>query len=165
MLVGVMSDSHGDGDTTAHALALLKARGCQAFFHCGDVCSTSVLEALAGEQAWFVWGNCDHASAEWRPFVQSIGLRWPDSPLRVELADRSILVAHGHERGFDQFSRRSGVDYLFFGHTHRYEQFRDGKVVCVNPGALYRARVKTVALVNLATADVVFLTLDGRLIS
>lgn len=165
MLVGVMSDSHGDGEITAQAVALLKSRGCEALFHCGDVCSTSVLDALAGERAWFVWGNCDHAFMEWRPYVQSIGLAWPEAPVRVELAGRTILVAHGHERGFDEYSRRRGVDFLFFGHTHRYEQFRDGSVVCVNPGALHRARVKTVAVVNLETAGVLFLTPDGRLIS
>ena len=75
------------------------------------------------------------------------------------------MVAHGHERGFDRLAAMSGADYLLFGHTHRYEQFRDGPVRCINPGALHRARIKTVALLDLATDSVVFLTLDGRLIS
>ena len=42
-------------------------------------------------------------------------------------------------------------DYVLLGHSHVAGEQRVGRVRLVNPGALHRARVKTVALLDLAT--------------
>jgi len=59
MIVGIMSDSHGDANATARAVSVLESHGAQVLFHCGDICAMSVLDELAGRKAHFVWGNCD----------------------------------------------------------------------------------------------------------
>jgi hypothetical protein len=164
MIVGILSDSHGDAAMTRQAVDLLRERGAQALFHCGDICGESVLDALVGHQAWFVWGNCDVPDASMRGYVESIGLPWPSVPVRVELDGRRIAMLHGHEREFDRVARSGDVDYLLFGHTHVFEDRRMDRVRLINPGALHRARVKTVATLNLRTDALTFLTVEGDVI-
>src|SRR5690349_17826481 len=101
MLIGLMSDSHGDAVMTARAIALLKEHGAEIFIHCGDICGEEVLDELAVVQAKFVWGNCDVPNAALRKYVQSIGLNPPDGPLHFELEGKKIGVYHGHEKSFE----------------------------------------------------------------
>lgn len=162
MLLGVLSDSHGDADATRLALDLLAARGATTFIHCGDVCGERVLDQLAGHNAHFVWGNCDDPSPLLRTYVKQLGLPWPSGPLHLELAGQRIGVFHGHEREFRAALQSPDLDLIFFGHTHRFEDNNKGGVRAINPGALFRANPRTCALMNLTTGHVTFLTLDGR---
>ena len=51
-------------------------------------------------------------------------------------------------------------DYLITGHTHVKRDERIGKIRWINPGALYRALEKTVAILD-TTSDVLkFLSVD-----
>ena len=70
---------------------------------------------------------------------------WTTAPAikRITLQGRNILLSHGHlwrvKSGYDAAiaeARRSGVDILLFGHTHKAccQQLEDGLWV-VNPGA------------------------------
>src|SRR5438876_9166714 len=112
MIVGIMSDSHGDAGATARAVALLEAQGAEALFHCGDVCSESVLEELAGRKAWFVWGNCDDLSAMKKSYVvDSLGLPWPAGGVRVNLDGNQIAMYHGHESEFRRAFEDPALDY------------------------------------------------------
>ncbi|MCK6486339.1 MAG: YfcE family phosphodiesterase [Phycisphaerae bacterium] len=161
MVLGVLSDSHGDAAATARAVAVLETHGAEFLIHCGDICSPAVLDQLAGHRACFVFGNCDTPDASWRDYVRTLGLEWPEAPLRLELGGRRIGVAHGHERAFRALLNDPELDYLFFGHTHVYSDRRIGRLRAINPGALHRARTRTVARVDLATDELTFLTLDG----
>jgi uncharacterized protein len=149
MLIGILSDSHGDAAATAEAIRLLEARGAEHLVHCGDLCSEQVLDELAGHPCTFVWGNCDAPRPALRRYVERLGLAWPEPPVILELAGKRIAVFHGHERSFAAAAERDDLDYVLYGHTHKYADRRIGRVRFINPGALYRARVKTVALLNL----------------
>lgn len=159
MLVGILSDSHGDVLATRDAIALLEKQGATKLFHCGDLCSDSVLAELTGHDCTFVWGNCDDPTPTTRKFVQKLGLKWPEMPTRVEVAHKRIGLYHGHEVEFSS-AAGAGLDYVFYGHTHRYNCWRENGTCFINPGALYRASVHTVALLDLATGMVKFLRLD-----
>lgn len=162
MIVGILSDSHGDFAATRVAVQLLESLGAAALFHCGDVCSTRVLDELVGREAYFVWGNCDTPTPSAREYVRSVGLSWPTSPLRVEMEGTQIAMCHGHESHFESVAAEPGLDYMFFGHTHVFERTHRGGPTLINPGALYRARVKTVATLDLASDRCVFWNLDGQ---
>lgn len=164
MVLGVLSDSHGDAAATARAVAVLESRGAEALIHCGDVGSLGVLDQLAGRPAWFVFGNCDTPDASWRDYVRTLGLAWPEAPVRLELDGRRIAVVHGHERVFRALLSDPDLDYLFYGHTHVYRDQRSGRLRAINPGALHRARTRTVARLDLATDELTFLTLDGHML-
>ena len=161
MLIGILSDSHGDAVATRLAIELLRERGATQFFHCGDICGEAVLDELAACHATrFVWGNCDHPSPTLRKYVRDIGLAPPEVPVLAEIDGKSIAVYHGHERPFFLACLKPATDYIFHGHTHVFADNRAGRCRIINPGALYRARVKTVALLNPSMDDLQFLRLE-----
>ena len=165
MIVGILSDTHGDRDAARQAIALLAAHGAQVFFHCGDVGGERVLDEFIQRRLHFVWGNCDDPTPSLRRYVvETLGLALPREPLRVELAGRRIAVYHGHEREFAPAVRAPDYDYLFYGHTHVADDQRDNGARFINPGALHRARVKTVATLDLATDELIYRTLDGAIV-
>ena len=53
--------------------------------------------------------------------------------------------------------RTEGVAYLCHGHTHATRDERLGPTRVINPGALFRARRHTVAVLDLARDEVSFL--------
>ncbi len=161
MLVGIMADSHGDAPATARAVALLVGRGAQKLLHCGDICGEQVLDELAGHDCIFTWGNCDVPSPALRKYVTALGLTCPRQPPRLELYGKRIAVFHGHEPEFRTASALGGLDYLFFGHTHRRSDRTEQGCRWINPGALHRAAVRSVALLDLQTDTLSFLRLDN----
>ena len=160
MLVGIMSDSHGDAEATAGAVQLLTQHGAKKLFHCGDIGGQDVLAQLAGYDVVFVWGNCDEPAAALRGCVASLGLPWPQPPVRVEINGKRIAVFHGHETSFASAANDPTLDYLFHGHTHRYADHHKGRCRVINPGALYRASIKTVATLDLLRDDLHFWRID-----
>lgn len=153
MKIGILSDSHGDSAETARAVALLDAGGAEKFVHCGDLCGINVLDELAGRDAVFVWGNCDDPDYTMRRYVAAIGLPWPRVPARFEAGGRQFAVFHGHEPEFAAALRGGGFDYILHGHTHQFAYRRDGGTRIINPGALHRARIHTVGLLEPLSGD------------
>ena len=160
MLVGIMSDSHGDTVATAQAVELLIQHGAKKLFHCGDICGADVLSELAGHDSVFVWGNCDDFSSDLEAYVTTLGLPWPRPPIRIEIAGKRIAVCHGHEKDFRVAPAEPGVNYLFYGHTHRYADQHHGNCRLINPGALHRAAIKTVATLDLRSDELKFWRID-----
>jgi putative phosphoesterase len=160
MLIGILSDSHGDAATTAAAIRLLEARGAEHFVHCGDLCGEQVLDELAGHACTFVWGNCDLPGPSMRRYVEKLGLTWPEPPVILELAAKRIAVFHGHERTFSAAADRDDLDYVLYGHTHKYADRRIDRVRFINPGALHRARPHTCAILDLSSGELSVLRID-----
>lgn len=160
MVLGILSDSHGDAGATARAIELLKQLGAERFVHCGDICGENVLAEFVGHDVTFVWGNCDSPLASMRRFVQSLGLAWPEGRAELDVDGRRIAVFHGHERGFSDAIESGQFHYVLHGHTHVYADSRVNGCRVINPGALYRAAVKTVALLDVGADKVTFLRLD-----
>ncbi len=157
MIIGILADSHGDAEMTARAVELLERRGAEKLLHCGDLCSESVLDELAGHDCTFVWGNCDQPDDSLRHYAAALGLTLPQWPIRIEVDGKRIGLCHGHEHGFITARREAGLDYLFHGHTHSPSDYRENGCRIINPGALYRAEPLTVALLDLATDELTFL--------
>lgn len=151
MLVGICSDTHGQVATMRRALAIFDRQGVERIIHCGDVGGEAVFDQLVGREVRFVWGNTDVVTAGLLAYLQTVGLPVPQSiPMVLEWAGRRIGVFHGHERGFSEAPQTMKLDYLLHGHTHQRRDERIGSVRVINAGALHRARIKTVATLNLA---------------
>lgn len=160
MRIGILSDNHGHPRTVERAFALLEEHGAEAFFHCGDVGGQDVLDLFVGRRIWFVWGNTDWPARGVDEFLNTTGLAVPTVPVRVTLAGRSIALCHGHEAVFDRLRLSPDCDYLFHGHTHVRADARIGSCRVINPGALHRARPRTVATLDLQTDELAFHKVD-----
>ena len=162
MLIGILSDSHGRHQTVRTALELFDRLQVVHLIHCGDLGGLEVLDELVGRPCTFVWGNMDVAGSGTRAYLHTVGLPAPHGvPTRLELAGKRIAVFHGHEREFGSYHLHADVDYILHGHTHQRRDERIGNVRLINPGALHRASIKTVATLDLATDELKFHRIDA----
>ncbi len=161
MLIGIMSDSHGQAARVGGAVRLLERLGAEQLVHCGDVGGISVLEELVGHRCGLVWGNTDRPDGTVAAFIRATDLTVPAAaPLRLAVDGKTILVFHGHEAEFDRALHRQAADYILHGHTHVPRDERVGDIRVINPGALHRARRHTVATLDPAADVVSFHELD-----
>ena len=157
MHIGILSDSHGDHLIVRRAMALFDKEGVDQVIHCGDIGGKDVFDELIGRPCHFVWGNCDRPSAALRSYLETVGLTEPgEVPLRLTLGGKRFAVLHGHEAAASRIESISDADYVLHGHSHARRDERIGTVRIINPGALYRARTKTVAILDPATDELTF---------
>lgn len=157
MLLGILSDSHGHWQPVRKAVELFQQCGVGHIIHCGDIGGVQVLDELVGCTCTLVWGNTDVPTGEVLAYARGAGLSPPQTgPARMTLDGKSLVVFHGHERGFEAACIADVADYVLHGHTHQTRDERCGKSRIINPGALHRARPKTVATLDLQTDQLTF---------
>jgi uncharacterized protein len=154
MKIGVVSDTHGKLEITQTAIRLLCERGSELILHCGDIDTTDTVRLFRELPTHFVFGNWDHSRTRMSAAMREIGAVGHDGPGQIEVAGKRIAWLHGHVRGERPRLESAGAfHFLFYGHSHKAEAHRTGPTLVLNPGALHRARPKTVALVDLATGE------------
>jgi len=160
MKIAVLSDTHSKHSTVRAALDEVARHGAELILHCGDVADADTVR-LFPAHTHFVFGNCDHDRAGMARAIEEIGgtIRHPFSHL--ELAGTIIGFVHGDDgvllRDLEQ---SDAFDFLFYGHTHQAKEHRKGKTRVINPGALYRAAVKTFAILDLPGGDIETVVVD-----
>lgn len=133
MIVGVMSDTHGDLRNLELCLPLL--RGVELLLHAGDFYEDAQrIGAILGLKAVGVTGNCDYM------------VKGPSEEM-LAIGSKRIYLTHGHlykvKKDFGALVQRSkvlGVDVTVFGHTHMPTIFRRDGMLFVNPGSLQSPR-------------------------
>lgn len=159
MLIGIVSDTHDRLDRTIRAVDLFLAEGVTALIHCGDLTGPEIVHACGVLPSYYVLGNNDHDERGLRAAIEAVGGSFLGFGGELLLGGKRIAVTHGDRPTEFRRLLRSIPDYLLFGHTHQALDERDGPTRQINPGALHRARSWTVALLDLATDRVVFLTI------
>ena len=143
-------------------MALFDELGVDHVIHCGDVGGMPVFDQLAGRPCTFVWGNMDFPDDGLLAYIETIGLAVPnEAPVRLTLDGKRFAVFHGHEDGFERALASLAVDYVLHGHTHVARDDRRGDTRIINPGALHRARRKTVATLDTAVDELGFHVVPG----
>ena len=164
MLLALLSDTHDNAASTQAAVDLLKAHQPAAWLHAGDLVAAEMLEHFAGLQAFhFVFGNNEYDHAAIRSRAAALKLHCHGEFADLSLGGKRVGLLHGHDGGlFHKLTSAGDYDYLIHGHTHVRRDVRTGRTRIVNPGALHRARVKSAALLNLATDELRFVELGAQ---
>jgi putative phosphoesterase len=161
MILGILSDTHGQAERTGEAVRVLRAAGAEALVHCGDLGSPAVLDELVVLPTWAVLGNTDGLNHGLIRYAEALGIRVADAaPLCIEVGGCRLAVFHGHEPEFGRlFEGLSGggawreslasCRYILHGHSHTPCDGQLGPWRVINPGALHRATVHTVATLDL----------------
>lgn len=116
--IGVLSDTHGK--LREEAAEIL--RGCDVILHAGDINSPKVLDNLREiAPLYVVRGNADKEWAEELP-----------ETLSEEICGLRIFMVHNKKR----IPKDIGdYDLVVFGHSHKYEERREGNCLVLNPGS------------------------------
>lgn len=116
--IGVLSDTHGKlRDEVVEIL-----RGCDVILHAGDINSAKVMESLKEiAPLYIVRGNADKEWAE--------GL--PES-LSEEICGLNVFMVHNKKHMPEEMGN---YDLAVFGHSHKYEERREGTCLYLNPGS------------------------------
>ncbi len=157
--IGILADTHNQLERTQRAVKLLQKSGAEVLIHCGDFTDPEIVTACSILPLYFVFGNNDADSV---PYLQQAAddcgancLGWGGN---VELGGKNIGVVHGHLTTDLKRVLAGTPDYLLSGHSHVTEDSRHGTVRRINPGALHRASIFTVALLDLDADKLDFIT-------
>lgn len=132
MIIGVMSDSHGDYQAIEKAVK--KIGVVDLWLHAGDCCTDAeFLKTLTGIQTIAVAGNCDwpNPQAEVDEFIEVDGLKlWLTHGHRYEVKLNTHLLVDS--------AKQQAVNIAIYGHTHILENRHYGDVLVLNPGSVAR---------------------------
>jgi putative phosphoesterase len=165
----LLSDSHGRASTTRRAVAALLKQGIDRLIHLGDVGTVDVIDALAVEhpdtddqiEAHVIFGNTDWDIAGLTDYARDLDISVDHPTGRLKLDQAELVYCHGdNQQAMDQ-AIADQATYLCHGHTHRVQDERVEQTRIINPGALFRAKTYTVAVLDTAEDSVQFLTVDG----
>jgi putative phosphoesterase len=159
MRIGILSDTHNKLVRTRVAVQMLCDAGAEVLFHCGDLASPPIVEACCCSPCYITFGNHD---ADDVPGLQKAAvdcgvscLGWGDV---VELSGKRLGLVHGHLTTDLRRIVALRPDYLFSGHSHERSDAQVGAIRRINPGALHRADEFSVAIVDLETDLVRFMS-------
>lgn len=126
MKIVVLSDTHGDAEVISTVFN--QEQDADVFFHCGD-------SELSYNDDHFndmirVKGNCDFDNDFEHDII-------------VNLDDRKVFITHGHLYDIktslakvSEKAQETGVDFVFFGHSHLLGAEVINDVLFLNPGSL-----------------------------
>lgn len=150
MKLGLISDTHDQTANVRKALALFREKGVELLVHCGDMESESTAALFDAIPTHVVTGNCDYDEASVRDAITRAGGTYHGMSGQLEIEGVRIAWTHGHDKRLLNHLIECGKwDYVFHGHTHIRRHERIGETVVINPGALHRAAVKTVGILDL----------------
>ena len=118
MKIAIISDTH----SLLRDEVMEKIRDCDIILHGGDIASKETVEAIEKlGRAYFVRGNADKEWAEDIPYEREI-----------ELGGYNFYMVH---KKSDIRKDLSGIDFVIYGHSHKYEERTDGNITYLNPGS------------------------------
>jgi putative phosphoesterase len=133
-MIGVMSDSHDNLTQIRKAVALFNGAKCDLVLHAGDMIAPFAARELAalGCPLKAVFGNCDGEKQGLEMAVEKFGLI-QEAPLIISHGDRQILIVHYHF-SIATYASSGKYDVIVYGHTHKADIRREGRVLLLNPG-------------------------------
>jgi len=163
MIVGLLSDTHGQYFPAKAGVETLLAAGAEVLIHCGDVGDTDIVDLLAGSvPSYFVFGNNDWDRVELAAYSKQVGVTCLGTHGEVSLDGQPAIVMHGDDTATKTRALREGrYRYLFQGHTHLRQDQTAGECRVINPGALHRAQIKTVATLDTETGTLKWLEISN----
>ena len=161
MKIGILSDTHDQVARTSRAVARLIEAGAEQLIHCGDITEPPVILECSGLPTTYVFGNNDFDHANLRQVMIQTGGNCLERGGIIQLLGKRIAVTHGDRLGEIRRLELTNPDYLLSGHTHCALDERHGSTRWINPGALHRANPWTVAVLDLVSDHLEFLTISS----
>ena len=118
MKIAIISDTH----SLLRPEAEETIKTCDYILHGGDIASKETFERISAiTPAYFVRGNADKDWAEDIPVEQDL-----------ELSGYRFYMVHNIKHIRDDLS---GIDFVVYGHSHKYENRKKDSITYLNPGS------------------------------
>jgi putative phosphoesterase len=161
MLLGVISDTHGHVPNNARAVRMLESLRVAQVVHCGDIGSSEIVTMFAAWPTHFVFGNVDYDRVTLRQTIAVAGQTCYGDFGTIRLEDREIAFLHGDDsKDLSEAIRSGRFALVCHGHTHISRIERVGQTLVLNPGAVYRARPHSIAVIELPALEATIVPLD-----
>jgi uncharacterized protein len=161
MLLGVVSDTHGQIPNTMRAVRMLESLRVEQVIHCGDIGSSEIVALFSAWPTHFVFGNVDHDRAALAQTIAAAGQKCHGQCGFIRLEDREIAFLHGDDsRRLNELIALDRSHLVCHGHTHLSRLERIGQTLVLNPGAIYRANPHSIAVVELPALMATIVALD-----
>ncbi len=161
MLIGVVSDTHGQLVLARAAVRMLESLKVEQVLHCGDIGSVEIVGLFAAWPTHFVFGNVDYDRAQLRTAIRQAGKTCHEKFGSVAWEGRRIALLHGDDtRRLDETIESGDYDLVCHGHTHIAAKRTVGKTLVLNPGAVFRANPHSIAVVELPALVATIVPID-----
>ena len=148
-MIGIISDTHENEEAMKKAAAIFKQRNVDFAVHCGDIVSPPVLDNFKGLKMKLVFGNNDGEKDGLINKCRELGFEEIKDELEFECEGKKFYAYHGtNAKKLDAAIKSNKYDFVLTGHTHIKRNEKIGKTAVINPGALFRAYPKTIALLD-----------------
>ena len=155
MLIGIVSDTHGQVDLTRQAVRIFESLAVELVIHCGDVGPAALVQLFEPWPTHFVLGNCDDPYSL-PAAIESAEQTCHDRFGSLELEGKKIAFLHGDDHVLLRTTVHDGCwDLVCYGHVHLAGASLVGQTLVLNPGALCRSDHPSVAVVRLPSLDVI----------
>ena len=148
--IGLLSDTHGVVDRTEFAIECLLKAGATTILHLGDLGSEQVIDRLAGLPIRLVFGNVDEDRA-FSTYASRLDLVVDHPTMRLCVGGRRIVATHGHLEKEMLEAVEARPDFIIHGHSHVIRGETIDGIRFLNPGAVHRAAIWSVATLDPAT--------------
>lgn len=155
MRLGIISDTHGAIENTRRAVRMLESLEVDRVLHCGDIGSVEIIELLRPWPTDFVFGNCDYDRPALRQAMEEQSShQCHEAFASLNFENVPIALLHSDDRSCFE-KTISGDEYrlVCYGHTHKAALERVGETLVLNPGAIYRAKPHSIAVVDLPRVE------------
>jgi uncharacterized protein len=164
MRIGIVSDTHKHVANAIAAAAVLSKQSIEAVLHCGDIGGEEIVQVFAAWPTHCVLGNTDDRPAAIEKAIAAAGQTFHNRFGDFQLGNRRIALLHGDDTcRLTATIESQDYDLVCSGHTHVPAMRRNNRTLVLNPGALYRARPHTIAVVDLADMTAKHLTVPTNL--
>jgi predicted phosphodiesterase len=161
MRLGIIANTFNATDTVARAAELLLDCGAEMIVHCGDVGGRGVLDVLGRYDAAFIWGERDRDRMELLRHAQRLDLPCYGILGSLELDGKRVALCHGDDAALKKrLLDEQQHEYLLIGHPTTRGDQRMGATRVICPGSLQTEGERTVALLDLLSDELQFLSLD-----
>lgn len=148
--IGIISDTHGKLTQTQWAVEIFRQQEVSLIIHCGDIGDSAVVHAFRGIETHFVFGNTDGNNLMLCNAAEEDGNHFHGWFGSLICENVRIFFLHGHQtERFEQEIDSGDWDFVCFGHTHQAAYQMYGNTRILNPGALHRTAMPSVAVVAL----------------
>jgi putative phosphoesterase len=138
MKIAIMSDSHDSIPNLQKAIEVCLKEEVEKIFHCGDLISPFMVPVLGkfnGEIHLILGNNPGDVYLLTQKILDFPNIKLHGESAFLEIEGYKVAMVHYPKIAF-AFAKSGEYDFIFCGHTHKYEIKNIGKSLVINPGEI-----------------------------